>query len=46
MNRKRVCPLCKRGVLKYVGDNLYECTVCIRGTIYAKKSKKRGELNA
>jgi len=37
------CPYCKRGTLKHVGNNYYECTVCIRGSFYLKPAHMWGD---
>lgn len=34
------CPYCKRGKLKYIGNKIYECNVCIRGSFQVKNKKK------
>lgn len=40
MKRKGNCPNCRRGTLKHLGNNIYECTVCLRGSFIIKRNLK------
>lgn len=40
MKHDRTCLYCKRGKLSHLGNNIYECNICIRGSFYLKPQKK------
>jgi len=41
MDNKFKCFFCKRGKLVYVGNQIYECTLCLRGSFGIKKKHKK-----